>query len=261
MRTSSRPRHILAASTVAFALVAPGCSSSGSTRATHDSTATSTASATVTTGRQAALRADMRKLWEDHITWTRLYIIAAEAGSADTDATATRLLRNQTDLGNAIKPLYGDAAGTQLTALLRDHILTAGDIIAAAKTGDSAKVATAKDKWYLNADAIADFLADANPTNWPATEMRQSPHPDPGQTRMTWTGKSGGATPPSTRSAVESFQVTGHSEVTRAPRGRTRTPDDAMQRNVMTCASHSNRRGINLGRTRHHRRRDRGARR
>ena len=176
MRTSSRPRHILAASTVAFALVAAGCSSSGSTRATHDSTATSTASATVTSGRQAALRADMRKLWEDHITWTRLYIIAAEAGSADTDATATRLLRNQTDLGNAIKPLYGDAAGTQLTALLRDHILTAGDIIAAAKTGDSAKIATAKDKWYANADAIADFLAAANPTYWPATEMRQMMH-------------------------------------------------------------------------------------
>ena len=176
MRTSSRPRHILAASTVAFALGAAGCASSGSTRATHDSTATSTASATVTSGRQAALRADMRKLWEDHITWTRLYIIAAEAGSADTDATATRLLRNQTDLGNAIKPLYGDAAGTQLTALLRDHILTAGDIIAAAKTGDSAKIATAKDKWYANADAIADFLAAANPTYWPATEMRQMMH-------------------------------------------------------------------------------------
>ena len=176
MRTSSHPRHILAASTVAFALAATGCSSSGSTRATHDSTTATTVSATATTDRQAALRADMRKLWEDHITWTRLYIIAAEAGSADTDATATRLLQNQTDIGNAIKPLYGDAAGTQLTALLRDHILTAGDIIAAAKTADTAKVATAKDKWYANADAIADFLAAANPTNWPATEMRQMMH-------------------------------------------------------------------------------------
>ncbi|MEO8264405.1 MAG: hypothetical protein ABI706_02735 [Ilumatobacteraceae bacterium] len=175
MRTSS-PRHLLAASTVAFALAAAGCSSSGSTRAAHDSTIASTVSAAPTTDRQAALRADMRKLWEDHITWTRLYIIAAEAGSADTDATATRLLQNQTDIGNAIKPLYGDAAGTQLTALLRDHILTAGDLIAAAKAGDTAKVATDKDKWYANADAIADFLAAANPANWPATEMRQMMH-------------------------------------------------------------------------------------
>jgi hypothetical protein len=46
----------------------------------------------------------MRKLWEDHITWTRLYIVSAEAGLPDTDATLQRLLQNQTDLGNAIKP-------------------------------------------------------------------------------------------------------------------------------------------------------------
>ncbi|MDP1794078.1 MAG: hypothetical protein Q8K63_08070, partial [Acidimicrobiales bacterium] len=125
---------------------------------------------------QASLRTSMRKLWEDHVTWTRLYIIAAEAGSPDTDAVAQRLLQNQTDIGNAIKPLYGDAAGEQLTALLTDHILIAGDLIAAAKAGDTATVATTKDKWYANADEIADFLSAANPTNWPAAEMRTMMH-------------------------------------------------------------------------------------
>jgi hypothetical protein len=118
----------------------------------------------------------MRKLWEDPITWTRLFIVSAEAGAPDLDATAQRLLQNQTDIGNAIKPFYGDAAGTQLTALLRDHILTAGDLIAAAKAGDSEKVASTKDAWYVNADQIADFLANANPRNWPRAEMRQMMH-------------------------------------------------------------------------------------
>jgi hypothetical protein len=113
----------------------------------------------------------MRKLWEDHITWTRLFIISAEAGSPDTNTTAQRLLQNQTDIGDAIKPLYGDAAGAQLTSLLRDHILTAGDLIAAAKAGNTAKVATTKARWYANANQIADFLAKANPTNWSAVEM------------------------------------------------------------------------------------------
>ena len=75
-----------------------------------------------------------------------------EAGSPATDATAQRLLQNQTDIGIAIKPLYGDAAGEQLTTLLRDHILTAGDLIAAAKAGDTATVTTTKDTWYANAD-------------------------------------------------------------------------------------------------------------
>ena len=60
--------------------------------------------------------------------------------------------------------------------MLRDHILTAADLITAAKANDADKVAATKDKWYANADAIADFLATANPKNWPATEMRQMMH-------------------------------------------------------------------------------------
>src|ERR1043166_5396061 len=76
----------------------------------------------------------MRKLWEDHITWTRVYVIDALAGLPDTDAAAGRLLRNQEDIGNAIKPYYGDAAGSKLTALLK--IMIATEVVKAAKAGD-----------------------------------------------------------------------------------------------------------------------------
>jgi hypothetical protein len=75
----------------------------------------------------------MRKLWEDHVTWTRLYIVSAVAGLPDAGATAERLLQNQTDIGNAIKPFYGEAAGERLTALLRPHILIAAELVTAAK--------------------------------------------------------------------------------------------------------------------------------
>jgi len=119
-----------------------------------------------------AFHDDMRKLWEDHITWTRLFIVSFAAGLPNTDATAQRLLQNQTDLGNAIKPFYGDAAGSQLTALLRDHILIAADLLTAAKAGDSAGVAEAQARWYANADEIATFLHRANPTQWPLDEMK-----------------------------------------------------------------------------------------
>src|SRR2546430_8973598 len=72
-----------------------------------------------------SFRSDMRKLWEDHIQYTRMYIVSVGGGLPDKDATATRLLQNQTDIGNAIKTYYGAAAGDRLTALLRDHILGA----------------------------------------------------------------------------------------------------------------------------------------
>src|SRR5512145_708665 len=120
--------------------------------------ATADARASSPEGKAASLRSAMRVLWEDHVTWTRLYLVSAIAGLPDTQATAERLLRNQADIGNAVKPFYGEAAGAKLTALLRDHILIAADLVGAAKAGDNAKIGTARTRWYANADEIADFL-------------------------------------------------------------------------------------------------------
>lgn len=124
------------------------------------------------TAEQTAFHDGMRKLWEDHITWTRLYIVSAAADLPDKGATAGRLLQNQVDIGNAIKPFYGDAGGDHLTALLNDHILIAVALIDAAKAGDSAAFADANARWYANADEIATFLSSANPENWPLDEMK-----------------------------------------------------------------------------------------
>jgi hypothetical protein len=122
--------------------------------------------------KQLAFHDAMRKLWEDHITWTRLFIVSAVAGLPDASPTAQRLLQNQSDIGNAIKPFYGDTAGEQLTALLRDHILIAADLVTAAKAGDTAAFDAAKGRWYSNADEIAAFLNGANPKNWLLDEMK-----------------------------------------------------------------------------------------
>src|SRR5436305_14410435 len=123
--------------------------------------------------KQAAFQAAMRKLWEDHITWTRVFIISAAADLPDKDAATQRLLQNQVDIGNAVKPFYGDAAGDKLTALLKEHITTAAEVVAAAKANDKAKLDDANRRWFANADAIAAFLSGANPKSWPAAEMRK----------------------------------------------------------------------------------------
>ena len=114
----------------------------------------------------------MRKLWEDHITWTRMVIVSTFADLPDQGPTVQRLLQNQEDIGDAIKPFYGDAAGEQLSALLRDHILIAAEILQAAEDGDAAALEDATERWYANADDIAEFLNAANPENWPLEEMR-----------------------------------------------------------------------------------------
>ena len=121
---------------------------------------------------RAALHDNMRRLWEDHITWTRLFIVSASADLPDTPATTRRLLRNQQDIGDAIKPFYGRAAGARLTALLKDHILVAADLLASAKAGDQTAVEQHSRVWYRNADEIAGFLNKANPQHWPRKDMR-----------------------------------------------------------------------------------------
>ena len=121
---------------------------------------------------ELAFHDQMRKLWEDHVTWTRLAIVTFADGSPGFNATAARLLQNQTDIGDAIKPFYGDAAGNQLTALLHDHITIAVELLQAAKAGDTDALQDASDRWYANANDIADFLAAADPVHWPQATMR-----------------------------------------------------------------------------------------
>ena len=134
------------------------------------------------TQKEHALRQDMRRLWEDHIVWTRLAIISLTTDAPDTDATVGRLLRNQTDIGDAVKPFYGEAAGDELTRQLRLHILIAADVVLAANEGDKAKLADAQARWQGNADDIAAVLASVNPRHWPlATDEggdADAPRPD-----------------------------------------------------------------------------------
>lgn len=116
------------------------------------------------------LRTNMRRLWTDHVVWTRGYIVAAVADDPSAQTQAARLLRNQEDIGNAIVPFYGAAAGEQLSTLLKEHITIAVDLLTAAKAGDTAAQNDADRRWRVNADQIATFLSTANP-NWPKATL------------------------------------------------------------------------------------------
>jgi hypothetical protein len=168
---SKRPIPLALTALVAFfsALAALAVSNGMSTAQAHDHAAHHTPALSA---EAVAFRADMRKLWEDHITWTRSAIVSLESGTPDTEATVARLLRNQTDIGNAVKPFYGEAAGNELTAQLRQHILIAAEVIAAAKAGNQADLADAQARWEQNADGIAALLHSVNPRFWDLEELQ-----------------------------------------------------------------------------------------
>lgn len=123
------------------------------------------------TSSAASLKLALRRLWSDHVIWTREYVLAAVAGTPDADAAAGRLLKNQEDIGNAVVPVYGADAGKALTDLLKQHIMIAVDLIAAAKSGDNDAFAKHDRRWTENAEEIAGLLSGANPTHWPKADV------------------------------------------------------------------------------------------
>jgi len=148
----------------------PGTSNTSST---NDSTSMSKSAAT--SKGAADLHTAMRKLWEDHVTWTRNVICCLVDNLPGADQAVKRLMKNQDDIGDAIKPYYGDDAGKKLTALLHDHIAISADVVKSAKANNKAGLDSANKKWYDNADQISSFLSGANP-NWPLEDMKSMMH-------------------------------------------------------------------------------------
>ena len=174
LRQRLLPLSVLIAGTALLALVATNVAfASGPREASPAAHGDVHAASTVPhTAAQVAFHDEMRKLWEDHVTWTRLAIVTFAAEAPGFGSTAERLLQNQADIGDAIRPFYGDAAGDQLTALLREHITIAVELLQAAKSNDTPAFVDAKARWEVNADQIADLLSSVNPRNWPKDVMR-----------------------------------------------------------------------------------------
>lgn len=111
------------------------------------------------------LRLTMRQLWEEHVMYTRNYIISSLAGLEDADRVAERLLRNVDDIGRAIKPYYGYEAGNELAGLLRNHVHWARQVVTATKAGNETSLTKSQSSWVATRHAIAILLSKANP-NW-----------------------------------------------------------------------------------------------
>ncbi|KWX69944.1 hypothetical protein [Paenibacillus jilunlii] len=105
----------------------------------------------------------MRTLWEQHVAWTIITIRSLVYGLPDIDAVLPRLLQNAQDMGDALKPFYGAAAGDAYGQLIKEHLVIAADLVKAAKAGDQAAAAAAEKKWYANGDQIVEFLSRLNP--------------------------------------------------------------------------------------------------
>lgn len=121
---------------------------------------------------EVRLRNAWRLAWEQHVYWTRLVINSIAFSLPDLDANTARLLRNATDMGNLLKPFYGNKIAAKFSKLIREHLIIAAEIVKAAKAGDQRAVAALERKWYANGEEIAEFLNRINPFI-PLNEFRE----------------------------------------------------------------------------------------
>ncbi|MBX2930542.1 MAG: hypothetical protein KF781_01195 [Chitinophagaceae bacterium] len=160
IKTQSKIKTVILLMVAFFALSMQSCNKDG---------------ATVDPTSSAAFRQfgdAMHKLWADHMQYTYLTVDAFFNNNTALNAQLTRLLKNQEDIGAAIVPYYGQAAGDQLTVLLKGHINGAVPVLTAAKNGDQTALDAAVAAWRVNGKEIADFLSAANPENWEQSHMR-----------------------------------------------------------------------------------------
>lgn len=113
----------------------------------------------------------MRKLWSQHVYWTRFFIISTVEELKDLKYVTDRLLENPGDFGKALKAFYGARKAEKFKQLLTDHLKIGGGLVNADKDMNTAKADELRKEWYANADDIAEFLAEINP-NWNELKWR-----------------------------------------------------------------------------------------
>lgn len=112
--------------------------------------------------KEADFMAMNRLLWMEHVNWTRMTIISIVFGLPDLPFVQERLLRNATDLGNCLRPFYGDQIANRYTELIKDHLTIAAELVNAASKGDVVTAKLKEAEWYRNADDIVAFLTSIN---------------------------------------------------------------------------------------------------
>lgn len=121
---------------------------------------------------QVNLLEQMNLVWEQHIMWTRMLLISIAENLKDLDATEARLLQNPRDIANIFRRYYGNSIADRIQSLLTEHLTIGKDLIVALKNNNQKLAKELNDRWYANANAMADAFSSINPF-YPKEQVRK----------------------------------------------------------------------------------------
>lgn len=103
---------------------------------------------------------DSTKVWADHVFYTRNYLISVLSNIEDVGEISSRLLQNQEDIGNLLRPYYDSATVDHLVELLKSHVTILVDIIAASLAQQPTEELVTN--WRTNCEQIVKQLEEMN---------------------------------------------------------------------------------------------------
>lgn len=113
-----------------------------------------------------------RKIWEEHVFWTRSYLVSNTNALEDSEFVYGRLQKNQADLGESLKPFYGEVAGMRFTQLLLEHVKIGGNLITFLGQHQDLEAIKTMQLWRSNVDDIAVHLNHLNQAFWPLGDVQ-----------------------------------------------------------------------------------------
>ena len=113
--------------------------------------------------RQVDLLKRMNLAWEQDIMWTRMLLISIAEDLKDLDATEKRLLQNPKDIADIFRRYYGNTTANKIENLLTEHLAIGKDLIVALKNNNQKLAKELTEKWYNNADEMAEAFSSINP--------------------------------------------------------------------------------------------------
>ena len=112
---------------------------------------------------QVDLLKRMNLAWEQHIMWTRMLLISIAENLKDLDATENRLLQNPKNIADIFRRYYGNTTANKIENLLTEHLAIGKDLIVALKNNNQKLAKELTEKWYNNADEMAEAFSSINP--------------------------------------------------------------------------------------------------
>lgn len=114
---------------------------------------------------------EMREAWAQHVYWTRMLIISIAERLQDQTEVTNRLMQNPEEMAEVFEEFYPKEITDVITSLLTEHLQVGGALMTALRDGRAAEASQLNNRWYANANQIAEVFARINP-QYNAEELR-----------------------------------------------------------------------------------------